>query len=60
MLGIGAIAHAAQFFDRDVITLALLHTSVREVSEREQDDNRGGAKFQVLAGFSGHTHTPKV
>src|SRR5208337_4563752 len=53
-LGVGGIAHGAQFLDGDVIALALLDAGVRQITEREQNRYDGPAELQVLAGLTRH------
>ena len=44
-LGVCPVAHPAQFFDGDVVALALLYAGVGKISERQQDDHHGAAEF---------------
>jgi len=53
-LGVGRVSHSPQFLDSDVIALALLDAGISEIPERQQDDYRGTAEFQVSAAFAGH------
>src|SRR4029078_10882721 len=53
-LGVSAIPHSMQFFDGDVIALALLYTGVGEIAQSEQDDDHRDPEFQKSAGLGRH------
>ena len=57
--GIRTIAQASQFFDGDVVTLALLHPGVREIAQHQQNEDSCATKFQVFAGFARHKYFPR-
>ena len=48
-LGIRAIAHLVQFFDSDVIALAVLHSRVSQIGQQQQ--NRHGGPTELDIGF---------
>src|SRR5207248_1805495 len=53
-LGVSAVAHATQFFDGDVVALALLHAGVGEVPERQHNDDYRAAELQDFAVLRRH------
>src|ERR1019366_8107908 len=53
-LGVSVIAHAVQFFDGDVVALAVLHPGVGKIAEGEQNQHGYRPKFQILADFTRH------
>ena len=53
-LRVGAISHFVQLFDGYVVTLAVLHTGIGQVTEQQQNDRCRSAELQISLGLSGH------
>src|SRR5258708_4956357 len=43
--GVGTVTHSAQFFNGDVVTLALLHTGISQITDREEDNYDHGPEL---------------
>ena len=53
-LRVSVIPHAVQFFDGDVIALAVLHARVGQIAQRQHNQHRHRPEFQIFAGFARH------